>query len=63
MTQEIQVILTMEVDVSKSKEDIKDFFLDMEQTYTNTVSARNRWEFPRITLVDVKEEAEIYHNN
>ena len=63
MTQEIQVILTMEVDVSKSKEDIKDFFLDMEQTYTNTVSDRNRWEFPRITLVDVKEEAEIYHNN
>lgn len=61
MTQEVQVILTMEVDVTKSKEDIKRFFLDMEQTYTQTVSARNRWEFPSIIMVDVKEEAEIYN--
>lgn len=62
MTQEVQIILTMEVDASKSKEDIKAFFHDMEETYTRTVSARNRWEFPKITLVEVKEEAEIYNN-
>lgn len=62
MTQEVQIILTLEVDVTKSKEDIKDFFFDMEQTYTRTVSDRNRWEFPKITLVEVKEEAEIYEN-
>jgi hypothetical protein len=61
MTQEVQIILTLEVDLSKSKEDIKKFFIDMEETYTRTVSARNRWEFPRITLIDVKEEAEIYN--
>lgn len=61
MTQEVQIILTLEVDLSKSKEDIKKFFLDMEETYTRTVSSRNRWEFPKITLIDVKEEAEIYN--
>lgn len=60
MTQEVQIILTLEVDVSKSKKDIKDFFDDMEQTYTRSVSSRNRFEFPKITLVEVKEESEIY---
>lgn len=62
MTQEVQVILTLEVDTTKSKQDIKDFFNDMEQTYTRSVSSRNRFEFPKITLVEVKEEAEIYGN-
>ena len=62
MTQEVQIILTLEVDASKSKNDIKAFFYDMEQTYTRTVSERNRWEFPKITLIDIKEEAEIYNN-
>lgn len=62
MTQEVQIILTLEVDINKSKQDIKDFFNDMEQTYTRTVSDRNRWEFPKITLIDVKEESEIYGN-
>ena len=58
--QEVQVILTLEVDADKSKQDIKDFFNDMSLTYYQTVSARNRWEFNKITLIDVKEEAEIY---
>lgn len=62
MTQEVQIILTLEVDVNKSKQDIEDFFNDMEKTYTRTVSDRNRWEFPKITLIDVKEESEIYGN-
>jgi hypothetical protein len=62
MTQEVQIILTLEVDINKSKEEIKEFFHDMEQTYTRTVSARDRWKFPKITLIDVKEEAEIYNN-
>ena len=62
MTQEVQVILTLEVDATKSKQDIIDFFNDMEQTYTRNVSDRNRFEFPKITLVEVKEEAEIYGN-
>lgn len=60
MKQEVQIILTLEVDASKSKEDIKKFFYDMEETYTRTVSNRNRWEFSKISLVEVKEESEIY---
>jgi hypothetical protein len=60
MTQEVQIVLTLEVDASKSKEEIKRFFLDMEETYTQTVSSKNRWEFPKITLIDIKEESEIY---
>lgn len=62
MTQEVQIVLTLTVDASKTKKEIEDFFWDMEQTYTSTVSARNRWEFPKIELVEVKEEAEIYQN-
>lgn len=61
MIQEVQIILTLSVDATKSKKDIIKFFHDMEQTYTRTVSARNRWEFPKITLVEVKEESEIYN--
>ena len=62
MTQEVQITLTLEVDIEKSKKDIERFFYDMEQTYTQTVSQRNRFEFPKLTLVEIKEEAEIYGN-
>lgn len=62
MKQEVQVILTLEVDAEKTKEDIKNFFIDMEETYTRTVSDRNRWEFNKITLIEIKEESEIYNN-
>jgi len=61
MKQEVQVILTLECDATKSIEEIKKFFYDMESTYTQVVSARNRWEFPKLTLVDVKEEFTIYN--
>jgi uncharacterized coiled-coil DUF342 family protein len=60
MNQEVQIILTMEVDTSKSKKDIQDFFNDMEQTYTRTVSMKNRMEFLKIEVSEIKEEAEIY---
>jgi hypothetical protein len=62
MTQEVQIVLTLEVDVEKSKKDIEKFFYDMEKTYTRTVSRKNRMELPNITLVEIKEEAEIYGN-
>ena len=58
--QEVQIIITLEVDISKTKEDIKNFFYDMEETYTRTVSRRNRMEFSKIDLVEIKEESEIY---
>jgi len=63
MKQEVQIILTLEVDANKTKEDIKRFFLEMENTYTRTCSARNRREFSKIALVEIKEEAEIYKSN
>lgn len=62
MTQEVQIVLTLSVDVSKSKKDIEKFFYDMEETYTRVAPPQNRWEFPKITLVEIKEEAEIYNN-
>lgn len=63
MKQEVQIILTLEVDANKTKEDIKRFFWEMEKTYTRTCSDRNRWEFSKIALVEIKEEAEIYKSN
>ena len=60
MTQEVEVVLTMLVDASYSKEDIKRFMEDMEQTYTRTASSRNRWEVTKIVVASVKEESEIY---
>lgn len=63
MNQEVKIILTLEVDATKSKEEIKKFFLDMEETYTRTVSSKNRWEFPKITIIEIKEETEIYNTN
>lgn len=62
MTQEVQVILTMEVDCSQSKEDIKNFIIEMEQTYTRTASTINRMLYPKIEIKQIKEEAEIYGN-
>lgn len=63
MKQEVQIILTLEVDANKSKKDIQKFFLDMEETYTRTVSMKNRMEFSNISLIEIKEEAEIYQTN
>jgi hypothetical protein len=63
MKQEVQVVLTLEVDATKSKKDIENFFLEMERVYTQSVSQKNRMEFPKLTLVDIKEEAEIYGND
>jgi hypothetical protein len=62
MTQEVQIILTLTVNADKTKKEIQNFFFDMEQTYTRTASAKNRWEFSKIELVEIKEEAEIYAN-
>lgn len=60
MIQEIQIILTLEADTSRNKDDIRKFFSDMEQTYTRSVPASDRMDLPKLILVDVKEEREIY---
>ena len=56
------VTLTLQADAEKSKRDIRDFFEDMEQTYTQNVTSKNRWEFTKIELLRIREEAEIYGN-
>lgn len=61
--QEVQILLTMEVDADKSKEDIRRFFLDMEHVYTSVCSSRNRWEYSSLEVTEIKEEAEIFGND
>jgi len=61
-TQEVQVILTLEVDITISKEEITKHFNDMKDDYVKNVSKGNNEEFPQIISIQVKEEAEIYNN-
>jgi ribosomal protein S24E len=56
MKQEVRVTLTLEVDASLSKEEIKQHFLEMEKIYTENVL------ISKSLAIDVKEEAEIYGN-
>lgn len=56
----VNVLLTLQVDAEKDKEQIKKFFDDMEQSYTIAASSRNRWEFTEIRIIKIREEAEIY---
>lgn len=60
MTQEIEVKLTLEVDAEKSKADIIELFRDLKLNYIQTTSQHSGMGFPKITLIDVKEESEIY---
>jgi len=52
MTQEVQVILTLEVDVTRQKQDIEDFV----KKITSRVNTKH-FEFIKF---EVKEESEIY---
>lgn len=63
MTQEVQVTLTLEVDVTQQKEDIVNFIKDLINTHTLHSSTYNRMVFDFHTKFDVKEEAEIYNND
>lgn len=60
MTQEVQVTLTLEVDVTQSKEDIKNFIKELINTHTFHSSTYNRMVFDFHAEFDVKEESEIY---
>lgn len=60
MTQEVQVILTLEVDVTQSKTDIQDFIQSLIDMHTRRSSAYNRMVFDFHEEIVVKEEAEIY---
>jgi len=62
MTQEVQVILTLEVDVTQSEQDIRNFIKDLINTHTFHSSSYNRMVFDFHSEFEVKEEAEIYKN-
>lgn len=62
MTQEVQVTLTLEVDVTQSKSDIEKFIKDLINTHTRRSSTYNRMVFDFHEEIIVKEEAEIYNN-
>ena len=62
MKQEVQVTLTLEVDVTQSKSDIRDFIEDMINTHTMQSSTHNRMLYFIQDNFEIKEEAEIYKN-
>ena len=63
MTQEVQVTLTLEVDTTLSKEDIKKELKRLINLGTLQSTTYQRMLIPIIKIEEVKEEAEIYNNN
>lgn len=63
MTQEIQVTLTLEADVSLTKQEIINFLKDVINTHTFHSSTSNRLLFPKLEVQGLKEEWEIYGND
>jgi len=60
MTQEVQVTLTLEVDVTQQKEDIDNFIKELINTHTFYSSTYNRMVFDFHKDFIIKEEREIY---
>lgn len=60
MKQEVQVILTLEVDVTQSKENINQFMTELINTHTFHSTTHNRMIFDIHSDFKIKEEAEIY---
>lgn len=61
MTQEVQVTLTLEVDVTQSKSDINNFIMELIRKHTFSSSFYNRTVFDFKLAFDIKEEKEIYN--
>ena len=57
MTQEVRITLTLEVDVTQTKEDIIDFAQEMIENYTAKVG------YAFMPPIKVVEESEIYNND
>lgn len=57
MNQEIEVKLILSVDVRLDKKDIEQFVYDC---FNNNYK---RFEFVKVVVENIKEEAEIYENN
>ena len=62
MKQEVQVTLTLEVDITQSKSDIENFIKELINTHTFNSSTYNRMVYDFHHKFEIKEEAEIYKN-
>jgi hypothetical protein len=62
MTQEVQVILTLEVDATQTKAQIKKFTQELVNTHTFHSNSHNRMMFSSVEVTSIKEEAELYGN-
>ena len=62
MTQEVQVILTLEVDVTQEKSDIAKFIKELINTHTFHSSPHSRMTYSKLEISSIKEESEIYQN-
>ena len=62
MSQEVEVTLTLEVDVSKDKIDIEYYIRNLIDFATLHDTTYNRMIYKSINVKDVKEESEIYQN-
>lgn len=62
MTQEVQVTLTLEVDVTQQKSDIEIFIKELINTHSLRSSNYNRTVFNFHEGIIIKEESEIYQN-
>ena len=61
MIQEVQVTLTLEVDVKQYKSNINNFIMELIRTHTLSSSVYNRIIFHYKLPFDIKEEKEIYN--
>lgn len=62
MIQEIQVTLTLKVDVTQQKSDIEKFIKDLINMHTFKSTTYNRMIFNFCDKIIIKEEKEIYIN-
>ncbi len=63
MTQEVQVTLTLEVDTTLSKADIKNEITKIINFATLHSNSYDRMLISMINITEIKEEAELYNNS
>lgn len=62
MTQEVKVILTLEVDITQQSQDIKDFIDGLIEAHRLKSSKYKKMMYDFHTEVLIEEEREIYGN-
>lgn len=62
-SQEVRVTLTLDVDLTQEKKDIKKFINELIYLHTFHSTTHNRMMFRKIDISKIEEEAEIYGLN